>query len=339
MFRFKRILYKGFESTLEFSTKPIQKPLISLASSIMMRRRFPTLIQLEPISTCNLRCPICPIGSGVMDRNATLFPLPKFKTFIDGIEAYKDSTKLFLTGYGEPLLHPEIGKIAGYATLKGFSVFIETNGTKDRAEDLIENQVSNVWYAVDGLDQKTYETYRRGGKYMQVIENLEKICSLKRNLKSELPIIRLQFIVMKHNEHQIPEVLKLGQKIGVDEISLKHVQIGDYHNVSKAELEKNFLPHESKYVLAKCGNNSGQPFVCPQGFATTILANGDIVMCCIDYNGNVVVGNIFSSKSFIELWNSKRGQQIREIALSRKHKLCQQCDLTNVEPYVYQLIH
>ncbi len=272
-----------------------------------------------------------------MNRKATLFPLDKFQTFIDEIVEYKDKTKIFLTGYGEPLLHPKIGEMAGYAAKKGITVFIETNGTKDRAMDLIENQVAHVWYALDGIDQKTYEVYRRGGKCEDVIKNLINICDLKRKLNSKSPIVRLQFIVMKHNEHQIPDVFKLGQDIGVDEISLKHITIGDYHDISKNELEKSFLPSDSKYILADYGENGGKPFICPQGFSATILANGDLAMCCVDYNGTVNVGNLFKSKSFIELWNNSHSQDIRKIALSRSHDLCTKCDFTNIDPYVFQL--
>ena len=64
-----------------------------------------------------------------------------------------------------------------------------------------------------------------------------------------------------------------------------------------------------------------------------ILFNGDVIVCCQDWNRGTVVGNVCNS-SVKEIWNSTKMNQIRRSILRKRYnevKSCQACSL--VKPY------
>ena len=86
---------------------------------------FPTILQLEPTSECNLRCKICPSGTG-MDRPSGHMDLNVFKKIIDEIGQY-----LFLIlfwDWGEPFLNPEAYAMIEVAHQRGIKIMSSTNG-------------------------------------------------------------------------------------------------------------------------------------------------------------------------------------------------------------------
>ena len=57
--------------------------------------------------------------------------------------------------------------------------------------------------SLDGVTQGTYRKYRQGGDVELVFENMNKIISAKKSSGLETPVIEWQFLVFKHNEHEI----------------------------------------------------------------------------------------------------------------------------------------
>jgi MoaA/NifB/PqqE/SkfB family radical SAM enzyme len=89
---------------------------------------------------------------------------------------------------------------------------------------------------VDGLDEAIYQKYRVGGTFKQADEGLRLLIKRKRELKKKNPFVEFQFIVMKQNEHQLDEVRKYCDEVGVDKLVFKTMQISSYENALK------FLP-------------------------------------------------------------------------------------------------
>lgn len=60
----------------------------------------------------------------------------------------------------------------------------------------------------------------------------------------------------------------------------------------------------------------------------TIFWNGDIVMCCSDVDGELLIGNLHNN-TIAELWKSEAADRIRKIIASEKHfetfKVCSNC--------------
>ena len=80
----------------------------------------------------------------------------------------------------------------------------------------------------------------------KVLEGARNIVKWKKELKSKTPFIVFQFLVVKPNEHQIEDVKKLAEEIGVDEVRFKTAQIYDYENDPN-----NLIPTIEKYSRYK----------------------------------------------------------------------------------------
>ncbi len=75
----------------------------------------------------------------------------------------------------------------------------------------------------------------------QVDKGLRMLINRKKELKKKNPYVEFQFIVMKQNEHQLDDVRKYCDEVGVDKLVLKTMQISSYENALK------FLPNNPKY--------------------------------------------------------------------------------------------
>ena len=58
-----------------------------------------------------------------------------------------------------------------------------------------------------------------------MLEGARNIVRWKKALGSSTPHTIFQFLVVRPNEHQIPEIYRLAKEIGIDEVKLKTAQI------------------------------------------------------------------------------------------------------------------
>jgi molybdenum cofactor biosynthesis enzyme MoaA len=76
------------------------------------RRSYPEEIQIEVTNACNLTCSMCPHTLGLIPQNH--FPYSLFEQLIQKNPAPK---RLVLTGWGEPLMHPQFFEFIALANL------------------------------------------------------------------------------------------------------------------------------------------------------------------------------------------------------------------------------
>ena len=69
--------------------------------------------------------------------------------------------------------------------------------------------VCTIHISIDGLTQKTYESYRVHGTLSKVIEGAKLLVEAKKAAKSATPHLIFQFLVVKPNEHEIDGVFYL----------------------------------------------------------------------------------------------------------------------------------
>ncbi len=93
--------------------------------------------------------------------------------------------------------------------------------SKEQARKVIDTGLDSLIVAVDGLDQPTYEKYRKGGNLQSVINSIENLLAERSSAGAHHPLITLRFIVMKHNEHQVDRVKDFGKALGVDVVTFR----------------------------------------------------------------------------------------------------------------------
>ncbi|MEN0003207.1 MAG: radical SAM/SPASM domain-containing protein [Bacteroidota bacterium] len=192
---------------------------------------LPFTISIEPTTACNLRCPECPSGLRAFTRPTGNLKADFFKQTMDQLAP----ELLYLIFYfqGEPYINPNFLSMVAYAHQKKIYTITSTNGhflNDANAKRTIESGLDRLIISVDGTTQEVYENYRKAGKLESVLQGARNVVKWKKQLQSKTPHLIFQFLVVRPNEHQIPEIYKLAEEIGIDEVKLKTAQIYDYKN-------------------------------------------------------------------------------------------------------------
>lgn len=308
------------------------KLAFSFWGSILLKKSIhkgnPAFLTIEPTNICNLKCPECPSGSDILTRPKGKMDLALFKKIIS--ENYKTLIYLNLYFQGEPFLNGELFKMISFAKEKQVFTEISTNGhflDKENCKKIIGSGLDSIIVSLDGLDKETYEKYRSGGNFEKVIEGIANLVSLKNEMKIKKPFIKLQFLVFKHNEHQIAGLKEMGKKLKVDKLIIKSAQV---YNLKAAA---NILPLTDKYSRYKY--DKGGKFVikhklkdkCFKMWSSCVITwDGNIVPCCFDKDSKYIFGNI-SEKTLIEIWKSQKYNDFIYKLLQRRKEIdiCRNC--------------
>ncbi|HUT24824.1 MAG TPA: radical SAM protein [Sumerlaeia bacterium] len=180
---------------------------------------FPILGNVDPANSCNLKCPMCPVGTGALTHPRGMMTLETFSRVMD--EVGPTLVVLEMYRYGEPLLNPRLADMIRIASGAHFchtrvSTNLSMPLTDERIEGLIDAGLHTLIVAADGPDQATYEKYRRGGKIERVLENVERFTAARRRLKAPGPRIIWQYLVFSHNEKEIARTRRLAKAHGAD---------------------------------------------------------------------------------------------------------------------------
>jgi len=288
----------------------------------------PASIGIEPTTFCNLRCPECPSGLRSFTRPTGMLDLEHFKSFTD--EVHRDLVYMLLYFQGEPFLNKQFLEMVTYASGKGIYTATSTNAhylDDANAEATVRSGLSRLIISIDGTTQDTYSSYRVGGNLDKVIKGTENILAWRKKLNSKTPAVFFQFLVVKPNEHQIPDILALGKKMGVDKVLLKTAQIYDYTNGSDLIPENTFY---SRYRQNKSGQweiKNKLPNQCWklwQGLEVTW--DGKVLPCCFDKDAEFIMGELGKDK-LPQIWNNKAYYSFRKQILAGRDKIemCRNC--------------
>ena len=274
---------------------------------------LPTSIAIEPTTSCNLRCPECPSGLRSFTRETGMLDASFFNRMIEELK----STLVNLTFYfqGEPFLNPDFLKMVKFASSRKIYTTTSTNAhyiTPDVATKTVESGLDRLIISLDGITQESYEKYRVGGKLDKVLEGTKNIIEAKKRLKSKTPFVRFQFLVVRHNEHEIEDAKKLSKAIGADEIAFKTAQIYDYKNGSP------LIPTKDKFSRYKRMDDGSWSMKNPLSnecwkmwHSCVITWDGLVVPCCFDKDAEHVHGDL-KKNSFKEIWSSDKYNQFRK---------------------------
>lgn len=273
----------------------------------------PYFMVLDTTSFCNLECIWCPTGQHRNSRTECIMPKNKALDIINKFGKYLKCVLLF--NWGEPLLNPYISDIIKELKKHDIICLLSTNLNinldEQESKNLLCSGLDHLICSIDGITQKTYEIYRRKGNLEKALNNLKKLIKIKKDLKLKSPIIEWQFLVFKHNEHEIDKAETLAKEIGVDKI-----------NFAKPWCPQDWVSTIDKYNNYIIDNNK-QTFKPVDKYcnwlwnAIVINANGSVSPCCSVENEDEDFGNIFTTP-FYKLWNNKNFRQARKFNITRK---------------------
>ena len=311
----------------------ITKTSIAFLLSTLLQKRFvwgiPPVLTIEPTNLCNLQCPLCTTGAGEMRRSAGKMTLETFKRIIDLMA--DDIFFLLIYHQGEPYINKNFFKFIEMAKTKNIYVTTSTNGhffNRDNIEKTLDSGLDSMIVSVDGSTQQIYEKYRIGGRLNRVIEGTRELINLRNLRKQRAPNIALQFLVMKQNEHDIPQIKKLASQLQVDRLLIKNIE------VRSTEEAKQWLPQKNKFrryhfdgqqLVVKNVNNRN----CSRPWLSTLINwDGLVVPCCFDKNGDHPLGNIHDVENMTEIWQGNRYNSFRQKLIRNRVEIdiCRNCN-------------
>ena len=264
-------------------------------------------IYVEITNICNRNCSFCP-GTLREPRRMTLEEFAKITEQLQGMTRY-----LYLHVMGEPLTHPLLPEFVAHAREKGFQVAITTNGTllHNKGQALLTANPYKVSISVHSFEEGTQESYLT---YLQhCIEFADHASD-----QGTLTVLRLwnrgydkgrNLDTLKILQQSLPGEWKEGSR-GFRIRNKLHLEYGDRFTWPDMQAEE--------------GDDQVFCYGLKDHFG--ILCDGTVIPCCLDREGVISLGNIYS-QPIREILDSKRACQIAEGFRNRKavEELCKKC--------------
>jgi radical SAM protein with 4Fe4S-binding SPASM domain len=296
---------------------------------------LPDVIAIEPTNYCNLHCPLCPAHHDYLKDSVKFgyMDMENFKSLIDQIKGFIYHVSLSFRG--EPLLHKNIVDMVAYCTENGLFSYINTNGTlldDNKAEGLLKAGLGRINISFDGLTEETYKKYRVGGDFNKALAGIKRLVDMKKQYGLKQPEIIAQFLILKHNMHEVKDLPEFKKKLGIDKISINRASVPSWL-VNQSETAKKlcdeFIPEDenkdSRYNKGKILTPSKR---CGSYKRLVVTWDGYGCICNFDNNGDYTFGNFFEGTSFQDIWFSDKNQDWRKKIKNKQLDICKNCGQT-----------
>ena len=272
---------------------------------------------LEISNVCNLSCSFC---------HGTKRP-PRMMTKSEFEHAAKELRQhceyLYFHLLGEPLLHPELDAFFETAASLGFKVIITTNGTllKER-EDLLLR--SDALYKVS-ISLHSFEANDTRIDFDAYLEECFDFCACA-------------------SERGVISVLRLWNKGGEDALNDRILsRLHERFGQSWLETRSGYKIQDRVYL------EWGDRFEWPDSEADDmggniscwglrdqigVLSDGTVVPCCLDAEGDIALGNIFTT-NLSDILSSQRALELKQSFERRRvtEPLCLRCGYAHQKKY------
>lgn len=219
--------------------------------------RMPRLVQIEVSNRCNLFCRIC---TRLQLPNQGDMPLETFRRVVDQLGRV-DS--LWLSGQGEPLLHPELAAMVRHCADRGIgNTIVHTNGMLlegERAEALAHSGLGELKVSIDGGNAEDVEYLRAGAELAPILENTRRF--------AETSPSKVSFYVVlnRRNYRSVPLLPELAHQFSVKQIHV--VETVPFRDTSaerevydRREYQFASLPKEEKRATLRALRENGRRF-------------------------------------------------------------------------------
>ena len=273
-------------------------------------------LAIEVSGVCNLRCPMCSYRNSSRKKGFMEWRL--FEKIVQ--DAKKNGhTIASLHFFGEPLMWPHI--IDGVALLssKGFFPRISTNGmllTGEMARKLQNAGLKEILVTIDTLILEVYQKIREGGSFEVVKKNIHDAIKVAPNI-----LISAQFMPTKYNQNESEETFykEFGRHTNFQVRKKVAIRMNNSKNITTE------LSHRPDEVDKRLCN---MPF-----FRVDILWDGTTVLCCMDYEGKLVTGNM-KENTISYSWIGPKVMMLRKKILKGEWNhlvTCRQCMADHVK--------
>jgi len=277
-------------------------------------------INLELTSRCNYACVGCPThelirGKGSMDSRL-------YQGIFDEVGNSLD--RVFLWGYGEPLLHPQATELIRYAGNFSAKKVLSTTGWK--LEDLSDvealTKLDELIISINGLTPEVYAGHQINGDLEKVLRGVKRVSPILADANTRFI---MQTVAHKGNLAQLPEAEKFAREYGFDMLVVKSFNVMD----RTSETFDSFVPMGTRYSRYSKGLNDfakvPESGIYPCEEAMVINWDGSVNPCCWDYKGEHNFGNVWD-EGVQGVWENIQSSRHREkIKVESFLEICVDC--------------
>ncbi len=277
-------------------------------------------IHLEVTSHCNFSCEFCPDSR--MKRMRDFMDYELLQRILDEVEEKGIAQSVLFHLMGEPLLYPRLLDAVAYASGKGLETILTTNGvllTEEVLNDLREAGLTKIILSLQTPDAKSFEI--RGAKGVDFSQYSDQVRGVARKVMREGGItLELSFLSSPLRRLILPVMADVS--IADTSGSLRKFLSTWVDFVFKGTEFEDRLPGLRRSLRRVRSFKQNTIELTPELFFTTrvmgdwsehsiddgirarvgycpgirehfgVLWNGDIVFCCVDYEGRTSVGNL-----------------------------------------------
>ena len=265
-------------------------------------------IYVEISNLCNLKCSFCP-GT---KRPGRRMSVAEFSALMPKLRPYTDY--LYFHLMGEPLCHPNLQEFLTIAGSHGFRVILTTNGTlleKNQHMLLTAPALHKVNVSLHAFEAnvegRSLEAYVDGCLEFGKASGGRKIVVYRLWNQGGQDALNEQILEQMHAA--FPSEWER-QRQGI--------RIAD----------KTFLEYGDKFDWPDLSAQEGSSRVFCYGLRDQlgVLCDGTVVPCCLDHEGDIALGNVFSQE-LEEILNSPRAKCIHDGFSHRQamEPLCRRC--------------
>jgi hypothetical protein len=209
--------------------------------------------------------------------------------------------EVHLHNLGEPLVDPQLETRVEYAKRKGIDkVKIFTNGSllsEHRAQGLVDAGLDEIKISFDGATREEFQNIRRPLKFDQVVENTRRLVAIRDKAGSPM---RIHVACCSTSDKN--------RTMQALEAQVDGFSFGKIHNWTGGG-------------DAVDGDGLRKP--CSRLWRTfTILVTGQVALCCLDYDGQHLLGQIDARNSIADVWTGDAYRWVRQ-----KHKAGRQAEI------------
>lgn len=265
---------------------------------------------IEITNRCNLRCSFCP-GTKRAPRTMTPAEFDLVLERLTGQVKY-----VYLHVMGEPLSHPQLAELLALAAARERKVCITTNGT------LLARQTKTLLAArtLHKVSVSLHSFEGNDGAQEREQQYLEEVWSFAARAAAQGVIVALRL----WNEGGAET------RNGVIEAFLHEKCLGEWPEPrgGSFRLRDNlYLERAKKFDWPDLNaQERGTQFCYGLRDQLGVLADGTAVPCCLDHEGDIALGNLFT-QPLSEILQSERACALRE-GFSRRcpsEELCRRC--------------
>jgi radical SAM protein with 4Fe4S-binding SPASM domain len=301
----KKIWYASIRHAAEQGTEVMSLP--------------PREVFLEVTAHCNIKCPMCPVTTG-LDRTRGTMSYELFEKVLDDVAGKVPEMSLFLAG--EPLLHKRIFDMVAAASRRGIFTSIHTNVlllNEEKIQRIFDSGLDEMSFSFDGPTKERYDRVRVAGDYDKCVELIKRVMQVKRERGAVRPLTKIQIIAFAGEDRA-----ELGRQMQAifqenlpDELNVMeaHSWAGEYKDFRRyrenvGQLDKLSICHMPWDRMA-------------------ITWDGNVVGCCNDFLAKYHNGNV-RERPVLDVWNSPEYQRLRGVVHRKDYaslEVCRNCDV------------